>query len=91
MNVSESSGTAWYWHFWPWFLVILMALSITASLFTVSVAYRLGDIEEALDAPRGVVTPGVSGKPTGAASSPSALPSAAATESSRSPASDEGA
>ena len=40
-----SEGTPWYRHFWPWFIVVLMAVSIAASLWTVFIAYSLGDLE----------------------------------------------
>jgi len=39
----------WYHHFWPWFIVILLGVSVIASLYTVSLAYRLGDIEVPAD------------------------------------------
>jgi hypothetical protein len=39
----------WYHHFWPWFIVLLLGISVIASLYTVSLAYRLGDIEVAAD------------------------------------------
>ncbi len=39
------SGSPWYRYFWPWFIVCLLGLSVVASLYTVSIAYRLGDLE----------------------------------------------
>jgi len=39
------AGTAWYRHFWPVFIAVLMAVSIAASLLTVVIAYRHADEE----------------------------------------------
>lgn len=41
--VSESSP--WYRHPWVWFIVLLLGVSVIGSLYTVSIAYSLGDIE----------------------------------------------
>lgn len=38
------STAAWYHHFWPWFIVILLGVSVVASLSTVVIAYGLGDL-----------------------------------------------
>jgi uncharacterized membrane protein YadS len=35
----------WYRHFWPWFVVGLLGVSIAGSLATVVVAFNLGDLE----------------------------------------------
>lgn len=45
----------WYAHFWPWFLVILLGLSVLASIATVRIAFGLGDLEvhEAVQAVEG--------------------------------------
>ncbi|GEM_PF-6648413 len=40
-----NTPSPWYHHFWPWFLVVLMAISVGASLTTVVIAYGLGDLE----------------------------------------------
>lgn len=42
---SEPAGSPWYRNFWPWFLVILMGVSVLASLGTVVVAYRYADVD----------------------------------------------
>lgn len=47
MTRAEVEGSAWYHHFWPWFIVCLLGVSVVASLYTVSIAYRLGDLESA--------------------------------------------
>ena len=41
---SEEHTGPWYRHFWPWFLIVLMVLSMAASLGTVVVAVGLGDL-----------------------------------------------
>lgn len=45
-------GTAWYHHFWPWFIVGLLAISVVASLTTVAIAVRGADEEVARSEPR---------------------------------------
>ena len=45
-------GTAWYRHFWPWFIVGLLAISVVASLATVAIAIRYADEEVARPEPR---------------------------------------
>ncbi|MCR9095795.1 MAG: FixH family protein [bacterium] len=40
-----SEPSPWYRHFWPWFIVVLMVVSVGASLWTVVIAYGLGDLE----------------------------------------------
>ena len=41
----SESGTPWYLNSWPWFLVILLGVSIIASLVTVGIAYRHRDVD----------------------------------------------
>jgi hypothetical protein len=36
----DGDGLAWYRHFWPWFIVALLGISMTGSLATVVLAYR---------------------------------------------------
>ena len=40
-----SEASPWYRQFWPWFLIVLMAVSVAASITTVVIAYSLGDLE----------------------------------------------
>jgi hypothetical protein len=68
----SETGSAWYYHFWPWFIVALLGSAVAASLATVVIAYRHADVEVSRsssslpplrkglpDPPsRGVVTPG---------------------------------
>ena len=42
---SDRLGTPWYLNFWPWFIVILMTVSVLASVATVVIAYRYGDVD----------------------------------------------
>ncbi len=35
----------WFYHFWPWFIVLLLGVSVLASLTTVFIAVRYGDTE----------------------------------------------
>lgn len=49
MKTSAVVPSPWYQHFWPWFIVLLLGISVIASLYTVSLAYRLGDIESPAD------------------------------------------
>ena len=44
MTPEENTGP-WYRHSWPWFLVVLMTVSVGASLTTVVIAHGLGDLE----------------------------------------------
>jgi len=41
----SETGSAWYHHFWPWFIVGLLATSVLASLTTVAIAVRYRDAE----------------------------------------------
>lgn len=43
--MNEAPTGPWYRHFWPWFLVVLLGLSMAASVATVFVAFGLGDLE----------------------------------------------
>ena len=46
MSHSETSSSGpWYRHFWPWFVVGLLGVSMVASLATVVVAFGLGNLE----------------------------------------------
>lgn len=51
MNRSRTDQNAWYHYFWPWFIVALLAISVAASLYSVSLAYGLGHIEMPADPP----------------------------------------
>ena len=42
---SDGAGTPWYLNSWPWFIVILMTVSVLASVATVVIAYRYGDVD----------------------------------------------
>lgn len=55
-----SKPSPWYRHFWPWFIVILMVLSVGASLATVVIAYGLGDLEISDSRPAAASAPRVS-------------------------------
>jgi hypothetical protein len=39
----EALGTPWYNHFWPWFIVLLMGVSIVGALATVWIAFSNAD------------------------------------------------
>jgi hypothetical protein len=41
----SESPTPWFHHFWPWFIVALLGISVLGSLTTVAIAYRYGDVE----------------------------------------------
>lgn len=55
-----SKPSPWYRHFWPWFIVVLMVVSVGASLATVVIAYGLGDLEIHESRPATVAAPSVS-------------------------------
>ena len=38
-------GSPWYQNFWPWFIVILLGVSVAGSLLTVAIAYRYRDVD----------------------------------------------
>lgn len=42
---SDEYGTPWYQNFWPWFIVILLGISVVGSLVTVAIAYQHRDID----------------------------------------------
>ena len=42
---SHEYGTPWYQNFWPWFIVILLGVSVVGSLVTVAIAYQHRDID----------------------------------------------
>ncbi len=42
---SRAVSSPWYRHFWPWFVVGLLGVSVAGSLTTVVLAFRLGDLE----------------------------------------------
>jgi hypothetical protein len=42
---TDPIGAAWYRNRWPWFIVILLAVSVGGSLATVVIAYRHRDID----------------------------------------------
>jgi hypothetical protein len=44
-------GRPWYVQFWPVFLVVLMGISIAASLATVVIAHRHADEDVRFEAP----------------------------------------
>lgn len=70
--MNEESGP-WYEHFWPWFIVFLLGISVAGSLVTVAIAYRYGDVEVARISPssppagRGIPEPPRRGSPIEAA------------------------
>ena len=41
----SDAGTSWFHHFWPWFIVCLLGVSVVASLSTVVIAVRYADSE----------------------------------------------
>ena len=45
IHTTEDSGTPWYLHSWPWFIVILLAVSVIASLATVVIAFKYRDAD----------------------------------------------
>lgn len=55
-----SKPSPWYRHFWPWFILVLMVVSVGASLATVVIAYGLGDLEIHESRPAAVAAPSVS-------------------------------
>ena len=42
---SVELGSPWYQNFWPWFIVILLGLSVVGSLVSVAIAYRYRDVD----------------------------------------------
>jgi uncharacterized membrane protein YadS len=45
MMTRAAAGSPWYHHFWPWFIVILLGVSVLASIGTVYVAFVHRDVE----------------------------------------------
>ena len=45
MNSRAEVGRPWYQNTWPWFIVILLAVSVVASLATVYIAFKHRDVE----------------------------------------------
>ena len=41
----SDEGSAWFYHFWPWFIVGLLTVSVVGSLATVMIAFNGADIE----------------------------------------------
>ncbi|MDX1509370.1 MAG: FixH family protein [Woeseiaceae bacterium] len=41
--MNDTDTLPWYRQFWPWFLILLPASAVVASLYTVSLAYRTTD------------------------------------------------
>ena len=41
--MQDNDTTPWYRQFWPWFIILLLASSVVASLYTVSLAVRTSD------------------------------------------------
>lgn len=50
-------GSPWYQNFWPWFIVILLGLSVAGSLTSVAIAYRYRDIDVRVTVPAEGSTP----------------------------------
>ena len=47
------NGSAWYHHFWVWFIIGLLGFSVIGSLGTVVIAYRHRDVDvRTLEGPR---------------------------------------
>lgn len=42
---SIDEGSPWYLNFWPWFIVVLLGVSVVGSLVTVAIAYRHRDVD----------------------------------------------
>jgi len=53
-------GSPWYQNFWPWFIVVLLGISVVGSLLTVAIAYRTRDIDVRIKAPVEAPTSGLS-------------------------------
>ena len=45
MFEKAESGSAWYHHFWVWFIIALLGGSVVASLASVAIAYRHRDVD----------------------------------------------
>lgn len=53
----EATGLPWYRHFWPWFIVGLLGVSVVGSLVTVAIAYRHRDVDVRLAVPAEAAPP----------------------------------
>jgi hypothetical protein len=42
---SIDEGSPWYRNFWPWFIVVLLGVSVVGSLVTVAIAYYHRDVD----------------------------------------------
>lgn len=49
--MTEQDTQPWYHHFWPWFIIALLGLSVSASLYTVYLAISTAEpvLEESYD------------------------------------------
>ncbi|MDH3430182.1 MAG: FixH family protein [Gammaproteobacteria bacterium] len=49
--MAERDTQPWYHHFWPWFVIVLLGSSVSASLYTVYLAMSTAEpvIKEPLD------------------------------------------
>lgn len=45
MSVEVEGGTPWYRNFWPWFIVVLLGVSVFGSLATVAIAVWHADVD----------------------------------------------
>jgi len=48
---SAEVGSPWYQNFWPWFIVILLGVSVVGSLVTVAIAYHYRDVDVRVSTP----------------------------------------
>ena len=66
---SEEYGSPWYQNFWPWFIVVLLTVSVVASLLSVGLAYRNRDVDvrvrPAVQAPTDLSTSGLESRDPG--------------------------
>lgn len=54
MSVEPTAGgTPWYRNFWPWFIVVLLGVSVLGSLTTVAIAVRNADFDVRRQGPEG--------------------------------------
>ena len=49
--MAERDSGPWYRHFWPWFIIVLLGSSVSASLYTVYLAISTAEpvLEESYD------------------------------------------
>jgi hypothetical protein len=66
---SEEYGSPWYQNFWPWFIVVLLGVSVVGSLLTVAIAYRTRDVDvrarPPVEAPTSLSAPGREARDSG--------------------------